>query len=357
MIMLKILSKLLKIYNSHKKLTYIISTLLIISIIYGVFFYNKNTNVPEIKVVEVKPATFGSIKQSIRLIGTIKAKKSTIFTAKDTGIVEKIIDSGQKANKGDLVVKLENADLERSYQLSEDAAKVAREQYERHIIAANSNIISKKELDKVKEQWITAQKNLTDTKLKLDQTKFIAPFAGIVGMYKIREGTQVAQGEQIVAFFDPNELVVEFDIPATVLNQIHDGQSVIIGNKHLHINHIQKMVDPDTNMSPAVVDYHYENCFMGENIDVDLIIAEKDNTLIVPTSAVFLKNGIPAVYVVEDNKAILKPITTGLQEKQQIEITEGIKENDLIIINGQARLYPFAKVKIFQEKPPPANNP
>jgi membrane fusion protein (multidrug efflux system) len=249
----------------------------------------------------------------------------------------------------DLIAKLENADLEHSVLLSEDAVKLAKEQYDKYtLVFAKSNAISQKSLDDAKAAWITAQKALATAKQELDQTKFIAPFAGIVGVYKIRDGSQVTQGEQILTFYDPNEIIIEFNIPANYLKQINNGQTVIIGNKLLHIEHIQKMVDPNTNMSPAIVDYPCENCFIGENIDVDLIVAKKNNVLVIPSSAVFLKNGVTSVYIVENNKAILKPVTTGLQEKEQIEIIEGIKELDVVIVCGQSRLYPFAKVKIFQ---------
>ena len=346
--------RLVLLLQKHKQLTIVVSIFLIIliTIICALYVHNKNTNLQDTKVVETTPAILNSIQQSIRLIGTIKAKKSTIFTAKVIGTLEKAIDAGQHVNKGELIAKLENADLEHSVLLSEDAAKLAKEQYERTLILAKTNAISQKSIDDAKAAWITTQKSLATARLELDQTKFIAPFSGIVGMYKIRDGSQVAQGEQILTFYDPNEIIVEFDIPATYLKQINNGQPVIIGNKKLHIKHIQKMVDPNTNMSPATVDYPSENCFIGENIDVDLIVAKKNNVLVLPTSAVFLKNGTSSVYIVENNTAILKPVTTGLQEKEQIEIIDGIKELDVIIVCGQSRLYPFAKVKIFQ-----ANNP
>lgn len=346
----KILLKLLKQSNIHQKIIVGIIIALSIIIITYIFNHNKASLLPEIKIVEAQPITFDSIKQTIRLVGTIKAKKSTIFTAKMIGTVEKILDPGQSAEKGELIAKLENTDLEYSAQLSEDSAKIAKEQYDRTMVHSSSNLISKNKLDEIKAQWLTAQKILASAKLELDKTKFIAPFAGIVGTYKVRNGSQVTQGEQIVSFFDPKEIIIEFDIPATVLNQINNGQPVIIDNKTFKIEHIQKMIDPNTNMSPAIVDYPCENCFIGENIDVNLVIAEKNNILVVPTSAVFLKNGTSSVYIVEDNKAILKPVTTGIQEQEQIEIIDGVKEHDLVIIHGQSRLYPFANVEIFKDK-------
>lgn len=347
--------KLLKLSTNKKRTIITIGTIVIALIIILTCIKlnnNKNPITQETKIVEVQPIVLGSIKQTIRLVGTIKAKKSTTFTAKVIGTAQHILDAGQHAEKGELIAKLENADLEYSARLSEDATKISKEQYDRTLIYGKSNLISKNKMDEVKAQWLTAEKSLAAAKLELDKTKFIAPFAGTVGAYKVRDGSQVTQGEQIVSFFDHNEIIVEFDIPATVLNQIANGQQVIINNKTLHIEHIQKMVDPNTNMSPAIVDYPCENCFIGQNIDVNLVVAEKNNILVVPTNAVFLKNGKSSVYIVEDNKAILKPVVTGLQEQEQIEITEGIKENDLIIIRGQLRLYPFAKVEIFKNNHP-----
>jgi membrane fusion protein (multidrug efflux system) len=343
--------RLFLLLKKHRPLTIVVSAFSIVLIITicTLYIHNQNTNTQEAKVVETTPAILNSIQQSIRLIGTVKANKSTIFTAKVIGTLEKVLNAGQHANKLDLIAKLENADLEHSVLLSEDAVKLAKEQYDKYtLVFAKSNAISQKSLDDAKAAWITAQKALATAKQELDQTKFIAPFAGIVGVYKIRDGSQVTQGEQILTFYDPNEIIIEFNIPANYLKQINNGQTVIIGNKLLHIEHIQKMVDPNTNMSPAIVDYPCENCFIGENIDVDLIVAKKNNVLVIPSSAVFLKNGVTSVYIVENNKAILKPVTTGLQEKEQIEIIEGIKELDVVIVCGQSRLYPFAKVKIFQ---------
>ena len=60
----------------------------------------------EAKVVIVEKTAFKNITQSVRLIGTIKAKKSTELTAKVTGTLDYIAHVGQKISKGDLIAKL-----------------------------------------------------------------------------------------------------------------------------------------------------------------------------------------------------------------------------------------------------------
>ena len=43
---------------------------------------------------------------------------------------------------------------------------------------------------------------------------------------------------------------------------------------------------------------------------------------------------------VKEGKTVLVPVQLGLREKKLVEITSGLKQDDLLIITGQARLYP-----------------
>jgi membrane fusion protein (multidrug efflux system) len=207
-------------------------------------------------------------------------------------------------------------------------------------------VISKQALEEKKAQWIDAQKRLSLAKIELDKSRFIAPFEGIVGVYKITPGSQVAEGESIVTLYDPTDVMVEFDIPGSLLHQLKDGQQVYVNGKSFPITHIQKMIDPETHMSGASVHFSCKNCFIGETVDVDLALTEHRNVIVIPTEALFLKNGQSFVYTVVDNKVTLKPVILGIREKEMVEIIDGIQTGEQLILRGQARLYPNAPVKI-----------
>lgn len=316
----------------------------------------------EVKVVEVEKVAFKNITQSVRLIGTLEARKSSTLSAKTTGTLDYVAIPGQKISKGDVIATLENADLEKAFTLSTSAEKNAKDQYDRILELEKSKLARKQDVEDRKNQWIEAQTAQNAAKIALERTRFIAPFDGIVAGFKIREGAQVQVGDPIVSFYDPTELIVAFDIPTAVLKLIkgksdhaHDQeQKVIIDGKKMSVPNIQKIIDPDTHMSPAYVDYSCDDCVIGSNIPLDFVVAKHHKVLVVPYEAMFMREGRTYVYVVKDNKAVLCPVTSGIRGKHKLEITSGIAVGDLVIIRGQERLSPDLEVKIAQKKTTPS---
>jgi membrane fusion protein, multidrug efflux system len=292
------------------------------------------------KVVEAEAVSLGNLTQTVRLIGTVRAKHSADFISKSMGTLYCLKEAGEKVSKGSLIAKLENSDLQKAYQLSLDSSNLARAQYERLLPLAKAQTISQQTLEEKRNAWFEAQKTLSLAKIELDKTRFIAPFDGIVGIYKIPPGSQVQMGDEIVTFYDPKDRMIEIEIPAPLLHQVKDGQTVHINGKRFNIKHVQKMLNPETYMASAYIDYSCDNCVAGETVAVDLSLVEHTNVIVVPASAVFIKNGQNYVYLLENNKTILQSVGLGIKEKDKIEITEGLRPGVDIIIHGHARLFP-----------------
>lgn len=311
---------------------------------------------PDVKVVEVERAILTNITQTVRLIGTIQAKRSTVLIAKTIGTLDQVAFAGQKISRGGLIAKLENVDLEETCQLSANAEKVAKEQYEHIVQLGKTHLAKKYDVGDRRNQWIEAQKSLAAAKIELDKTRFIAPFDGIVGVFKMREGIQVQVGDPIVTFYDPSELIIEFAIPTPVLQKIYADANqnrdkdhiAIIDGKIMKVSHIQRMIDPDTHMSPAYIDFPCSNCMIGSNILIDFVVVERKGVFVVPFEATFLRDGKMYVYLVKNNKARLCPVTLGVREKERVEITSGLSVGDVVISRAPARLWPDVDVKVFE---------
>lgn len=304
-----------------------------------------------VKVVEAQQAVRSDIAETIRLTGTIQAKHSTLFTAKESGILQHKVQPGQKAVKNTVIAFLDNDRLAQTYELSLNATKIAQDQYDRFVTLSKTHTTSKQGVEDRHHQLIQAQKSAAAAKISLENTQFVAPFDGIVGVYKIREGSQVQAGDSIVTFYDPSAIMVAFDIPSTILPKINDGQRVFISGKELKIPSVQKAIDAETHMSPAYVDYPCENCIIGTTVHVDLVVAEKKDAIVVPTEAVFVKNGSKFVFIVRDEKAHQVPVQTGLHTCDKIEIISGVQVGDMVISRNVGRIYPEISVKIHQETP------
>ena len=342
--------------KANRKLIWFILAILALFLFLGYwFFISRNSATPQetdIKVVEVEEVGIKDIQQTIRLIGTIKPKNSTVLIAKTAGILDSLLPAGQVVKKGTLIAKIDNNEIERSYLLSESVEKLARDQYERALLLHKSGHLSKSTVEEKKRLWIEAQKKMSEAKIEFEKIRFQAPFDGTIGLFKAREGVQVQEGDPIVSFYDPASLMVEFGIPASVMTFIHEGQPVRIQGTSYTLTKVQKMIDEETHMSPAYVDFSCENCVIGAGIDVDLTVQRKEKVIVIPFEAVFLRNGKTFVYRVKENKAGLTPVNLGIREKEDVEITSGLQKGDILIVRGQARLYPDIAVKIYHQAPP-----
>jgi RND family efflux transporter MFP subunit len=85
----------------------------------------------------------------------------------------------------------------------------------------------------------------------------------------------------------------------------------------------------------------------GMYANVSILAQEKPNTLLAPRTAITTIDDQPAVFVVEsDNTVEQRQVTTGLFDKDNIEILSGLKEGETVVTAGQSSLVDGAKVEV-----------
>ena len=142
-----------------------------------------------------------------------------------------------------------------------------------------SKLAKKQDVEDRKNQWIEAQKSLNDAKIALNRPVSLLHLTALLADSKSERALKFKWENPSLSFYDPSELIVEFDIPTNVLKLIeknsshfrNNEQKVIIDGKKMIVPQIQRMIDPDTHMSPAYVNYSCENCVIGSNITVDFV--------------------------------------------------------------------------------------
>lgn len=297
------------------------------------------------KVVEVHKATKEDLKVSTRLLGKIEAKKFYNIEAINPGIIEYIAEAGTRLSKGDRIAAIDAPEIEESYMASKKSVEIEKAQYERELKLLKAGNSSQY---KVEQRYIAlsnAKNTLARAKADYDKVVFTAPFDGIVGSPHLFHGSKANTGDRIVTFYDDKELVVKFDIPSIVAVRIQ-GKTKARINIHEYEVFIQKALSKNSYTIPAYVEYICQDCIIGEVEELDLYIAQKEDVIVLPTSCVFIFNGKHAVYKAENNQAQLAMVEVGDRQEDKIEIKSGVLEGDIIIKEGQGRLYPTAQIKI-----------
>lgn len=335
--------------GSKFKVMGLLSLLLILLSTYFLFYSPRHKpSAPSPKIVEVITVSPTTIERTIKLIGTIRPRHATILIAKGSGVLDTLMTSGQTVRKGDLIAKITNPDIEKSYQLSKETEQLDNTQYQRLKSLQKSGFVSAREVEEKKRIWIDSQREKAKTKIELKNMRFYAPFNGVVGAFKIKEGAQVTEGTPVVTIYDPNSLIVEMDIPCTNHHSIEENQPIYLFNQLYHLSHVQKMIDDETHMCPADVEIQCPHCLVGASIAGKLVVSKKIDTLVIPTQALFLKQGKTRVYKVVNRKIELVTVKTGIQEKEKVEIISGLKSGDQIVSKSPERLYPGMDISIYK---------
>lgn len=346
-------TKLKKLYAYFLSLKILYRILLFILII-GAFFAYKmlfgKAYPMEIKTVEVHIAKKENLLSTTKLLGIIGAKKIYIAKAGYSGTLEFIAESGAKLKKNDIIAYINLDEVNDAYNSALKSAQIADEQYKREVTLEKKKASSKQSVEQKFIQLSQAQNNLAAAKMNLDKILFLAPFDGIVATPLFYKGSQVNLGDEIVTFYDDSELIVKFDIAGNIARKLPAKAIVTIDGKEFETYSIPKILPKNSYAIPAYLDYKCENCMIGDITEVDLHIIDKKDIITLPSSCIFLKDGKSMVYKVIDNKAMLEEVEVGIEHEDIVEITQGVKESDVIILEGQGRLYPEVMVKIYNQE-------
>ncbi|CDG01205.1 Putative Efflux transporter, RND family, MFP subunit [Clostridium chauvoei JF4335] len=89
-----------------------------------------------------------------------------------------------------------------------------------------------------------------------------------------------------------------------------------------------------------------EELKIGFKNEIDILVGQKNNVIVVPTEAIKVEKGNkPYVFILKDNIAYKREVKVGLEGEREVEILEGIDEDELVILNPSGELESGDKVK------------
>jgi membrane fusion protein (multidrug efflux system) len=194
----------------------------------------------------------------------------------------------------------------------------------------------------------------------MDETTIRAPFDGIVAELYVTEGSMVGPSTP-VALFVSRELEAVINVEESRIQDVKPGQYAAIKVKAYPdedfpavVTSVAPVADSATRTFVVKVTLVDEAGKLrgGMYADLALLVEEKQAALLVPRAAVTLINNKEAVYVVQDDIAHVRPVTTGLTDGENIEILSGLRPGEMVVTAGQTSLSDGARVRIASETEP-----
>lgn len=326
--------------------------------------------------------------------GRIEAVQSVEIRARVSGYLDTIaFKPGAEVKKGDLLFQIDprpyQAELDR--QLSEvskqeAALKFAEQEYKRVSRLVGTAAVSREEFDKIagnREQAAAAlkaaQAAVEGLKLNLEFCRITAPISGIIGRNLITEGNLVTQDstllttivslDPIYAYFDVDEQTVQrirrriqegkFKSYQNAEIKVGIGLATEQGYPHVGvIDFVDNKVNPSTGTLSvrAVVSNEHRTLRPGYYCRVRLPVGPARKSLLVMERALGSTQGQRYLLVVNSQNVVEeRPVQVGPQYRGLRVIEQGLKPDELVIVNGLLRVRPGVMVEPQPGKMLPAS--
>ncbi|HZR01504.1 MAG TPA: efflux RND transporter periplasmic adaptor subunit [Chloroflexota bacterium] len=199
------------------------------------------------------------------------------------------------------------------------------------------------EVAMAQEQLRKADIAVKDAQADLDGATIVAPFNGVVASVNANVGDQVGSSP-IITLIDPSVIRVEIGLDETEVRRIAVGSparvTFVPTPDQVQTAKVTSIAADPTMLPSGLARYSVlltlddQNAVPrpGTGADVTVLVAQKDDTLQIPASAVARVGGDRLVAVVVDGKPEVRPVKVGMRTDQMVEVTDGLKEGDEVIV-------------------------
>jgi RND family efflux transporter MFP subunit len=336
--------------------------------------------VPTVRVAAVRASDGFS---TVSLPATTTAFEAANIFARTSGYIEKrYVDIGDKVKAGGLLAEITAPELD--HQIVQAQATLAQNQATLQQTQASrelAQVTNARDSNLVKQGWLTLQQGDNDrltlaaqqaavgvaqsniaaqqAQIKiLDQEKayqrVIAPFDGVVTQRNIDNGSLVTSGSTLMyTVMQSNVIRIQLFVPQDEAFGVAPGVEAVVHVPEIpgrdfpgKVTRSASALQPGSRTLLTEIDVPNPDGALSPGIycTVDLHIPRKTTSLIVPADAVvFDQNGLH-VAVVENNVVRLQKISIARDFGTQVEVRDGVKAGDQVILNPMVNLAEGNKV-------------
>ena len=375
--------------------TLIIITAVIVLLAAGAFYFLQ-TKEPT-QDYETQTAQRGNIESSVLAIGMLQASKLVSVGSQVSGQVLNLpVPLGGHVNKGDLIAEIDNLTQKNDLETAKASLTITNAEYkakqaqinqaqkafnrqkamfkenasskEDYEIAEADLAVYKAELDQLKAEKIQNQLSIESAELDLGYTTIKAPIEGVVVYNSVEVGQTVNASQTtptLVELADLSKMTIKAQISEADVINVNPGQAVyftILGQPDKRYEAKLRAIEPgptsmdgdDSDMISSDSDAIYYNGLfevdnpedvlrIGMTAQVSIILSEAKDVLLVPSQVIQKHTGRSVRYqvpVLENDKVIHKKVEVGISNNVNTEITDGLTEDDQIVIGSAAENAP-----------------
>ncbi len=282
-------------------------------------------------------AVLGGLEES-----TAQAMVSDIVTSVNARI-------GDRVNAGQLIMTFPTGTPAAQFEQATTAFNAARQAFNRMQNLYEAGAISLQDLDNAETGFKVAKANL-DASDKMINIR--APISGVVTNIMINKGDKAYPGQDLFTVSTTNGFKAKLMIPDSEIRAVKVGTPATAswGEENLsgRVSRVSLALDPNTRAVPVEVTFSGYNprISFGSTASVKLLTLTKPDVIVVPRERIVTENDKKYVWLNIDNRAKRREIFTGLDNRLEYEVTEGLAAGESLIVEGLNLLSENALIKV-----------
>ncbi len=178
-----------------------------------------------------------------------------------------------------------------------------------------------------------------DAKRKVDELKLQAPVDGMVGTLSVANRSVVAANTALMTLVDLSQLEVELEIPETYVSDLGLGMTAEITINGATSKGKISAISPEVVKNQVLARVRFDGAQpqglrQSQRVSARLLIEEKPKVLMLARGPFVESEGGRFVYLVENNIALRRPFKLGATSISAVEILDGLKEGDKVVVAG-----------------------
>ncbi|MCT8970966.1 efflux RND transporter periplasmic adaptor subunit [Microbaculum marinisediminis] len=322
--------------------------------------------------IEARSVAVARVVEEATAVGTLLSAESADISPEIAGRIEVIaFDEGMPVNEGELLFQLDSSVYEAQRAEAQSNYELKQRNFDRADGLLKNKVGTVRARDEALSEMQVARALLTMAEVRLEKTKILAPFDGIVGLRNVSRGDYVQPGAKLVNLEKIDPIKVDFSIAERYLADVRTGANVrltvdALGDREFTgtVYAINPQIDPAGRSIALRAQVPNPDGLLRPGLfaRVGLQTAVRDNAIITSEDAIVSQGGGNFVYRVVDDKAVLTPVTLGQRRYGTVEILDGLSEGDVVVVAGQIKLRDGAEVDVKMldepaEAPAPATAP
>ena len=307
-----------------------------------------------VNVMIVKDTT---ISNNIDVTGTIDANERVNLISEVAGRITGIyFTEGSHVSKGQLLVKVNDQDLVASLKQNAYSIALAKQNEGRNKQLLQKEAISEVEYETSLTSLNTLNAQADLIKAQMAKTEMRAPFSGTIGLRSVSPGGYLSPNTAIATLVNLDPAKVTFSVPEKYQAYIRSGSKISfkVASSPDDFNATVYAIEPSIDVSSRTITVRAKASNpkgvlkAGSFAKINLVLDHIPKTIMLPTEVVTPDIKGNKVFIYDNGIAVPRSVTTDLRTDTKIQITDGLKPGDSVVVSAIMQMRPKAQLKLIK---------